>query len=395
MKPGNDAVPLLDESVPAGTGLPPWQVLVVDDDEVMHSVTRLCYADFSYRGRALDILTAHSASEARALLASHPDVALVLLDVVMESEHAGLELARHIREELGNRTVRIVLRTGQPGQAPPRAVVRQYEIDDYRTKTELTFERLHVLTVTALRTYQLLRDQAARERELAHYSEELERFNYAASHDLQTPLRTIVRFAQRLQEKFGGQLGGDAEAYLGFIVQGARDLHALMEDLLAFTALGAAPRPHARVALADVVRNATARLADVIAARHATIDVGPLPAVNGDAEQLEQLFVQLIDNAVKFQPGEAPVVSIAAIAADQRCEVRISDRGIGIEAQYLARVFEPFRRLNPLGTFAGTGIGLAMCRKIARLHGGDIRVQSVPGTGTTVVVEFPAAPAPK
>jgi signal transduction histidine kinase len=385
------AIPLLDDgaAVPAPTE-PPWLVLVVDDDPMVHSVTRLCYADFQYDGRAIKMISAGSAAEARTLLASTPDIALVLLDVVMESEHAGLDLARHIRDELGNRTVRIVLRTGQPGQAPPRDVVQQYEIDDYRTKTELTFERLHVLTITALRTYRLLCEQAERQRRLAQYSEELERFAYAASHDLQTPLRSIVGFAQRLQEKFGTQLDGDAAAYLRYVVQGAHDLHTLIEDLLTFTGIGRTSRARETVPLNAVVTGACGRLRDEITARHAVVDCGPLPSVRGDRTLLEQLFVQLIDNAIKFQPGDAPVVSIAATSGPgTQCEVRVSDRGIGIDAQHLTRIFEPFQRLHPTGRFPGTGIGLAICRKITSLHDGTISAQSVAGTGTTVVVTLP------
>jgi signal transduction histidine kinase len=383
------SVPLLDDTTPAGPAAAPWIVLVVDDDPMVHSVTRLCYADFRYDGRGIRIVGAHSAAQARAVLASTPDIALVLLDVVMESEHAGLDLARHIRDELRNRMIRIVLRTGQPGQAPPRDVVQQFEIDDYRTKTELTFERLHVLTITALRTYRLLREQAERERRLAQYSEELERFAYAASHDLQTPLRSIVGFAQRLQDKHAAQLSGDAAAYLGYVVEGAHDLHAMIEDLVAFTSIGASPKPPEPVPLNAAVVAASTRLQGEIGVRHAVIDCGALPTISADRALIEQLFTQLIDNALKFQPGDAPVVSIAATCTDSHCEIRVSDRGIGIDAQHLGRVFEPFQRLHPAGRFTGTGIGLAICRKIARHHGGEIRAQSVPGTGTTIVVDLP------
>jgi signal transduction histidine kinase len=390
----DDAIPLLDDDAPLPAPTPPpWLVLVVDDDPMVHSVTRLCYADFRYDGRAIQMLSAASAAEARTLLAQTPGIALVLLDVVMESEHAGLDLARHIRDDLGNRTVRIVLRTGQPGQAPPRDVVQQYEIDDYRTKTELTFERLHVLTVTALRTYRLLRQQAERERRIAQYAEELERFTYAASHDLQTPLRSIVGFAQRLQDRFGGQLAGDAAAYLGYVVQGAHELHTLIEDLLTFTSIGMTQREPLPVELNSVVTGACTRMQNEISARNAVVDNGALPVVNGDRALLELLFAQLIDNALKFQPGVAPVVSIAATTTGEECEIRVSDRGIGIDAQHLTRIFEPFQRLHPTGRFPGTGIGLAICRKIVHLHGGNIFAQSVPGTGTTLVITLPLVPA--
>ena len=372
-----------------GAAPEPWLVLVVDDDPEVHSVTRLCYSDFTHEGRTVRMISAHSASEARALLKGQAGVALVLLDVVMETESAGLDLARWIREELNNRAVRIVLRTGQPGQAPPRDVVSQYEIDDYRTKTEMTYERLHVLTVTALRTYRLLREQESRERQLAQYSDELERFAHAASHDLQTPLRTIVRFAQRLQDNYQAVLAGDGLEYVSYVVQGTRDLQRLIEGLLDYTSVGRSSAPLESVALNDAVRAASAALSTEIELRRARIDCGALPTVPGHREQLEEMFRQLIDNAIKFQPGASPVVSVAATAAGENWEVRISDRGIGIEQRHLERIFEPYGRLNRPEEYPGSGIGLAICRKIAQLHGGSLRAQSVAGTGTTIVVTLP------
>jgi diguanylate cyclase (GGDEF)-like protein len=135
----------------------PWMVLVVDDDPEVHAVSGLALGHTRVEGRPLTLLHAHSAAEAGALLARHGDIALVLLDVVMETEHAGLELARHVREQLGNDAVRIVVRTGQPGQAPAHDLVARYGIDGYLDKADLTFERLHVVVATALRTYAQLR----------------------------------------------------------------------------------------------------------------------------------------------------------------------------------------------------------------------------------------------
>jgi len=147
-----------DELPPASAGAPgrsldPWMVMIVDDDPAVHEVTQLVMADFEFAGRRLQFLDAYSALEARELLASRQDIALILLDVVMESEHAGLELARHIREELDNHHVRIVLRTGQPGQAPEEHVIKSYDINDYKEKTELTKRKLITVFYSALRSY--------------------------------------------------------------------------------------------------------------------------------------------------------------------------------------------------------------------------------------------------
>jgi len=138
----------------AGSGLPPWKVLIVDDDPEVHAITRVVLGDTLFEDRALSFLSAHTAAEARAILARHADIAVVLLDVVMETDDAGLKLVHHIRQELGNHQVRIILRTGQPGQAPERQVIVAYDINDYKAKSELTAQTLFTATVSALRSYQ-------------------------------------------------------------------------------------------------------------------------------------------------------------------------------------------------------------------------------------------------
>lgn len=154
-----DFVTLLedDEAPPAPLGAS-WKVAIVDDDQAVHTGTRFALQDFTLQGRGLDLLSARSAAEARQLFRANPDLAVILLDVVMETEGAGLELVQFVREELGNETVRIILRTGQPGQAPERRVVVDYDINDYKAKTELTADKLFTTLTAALRSYdQLLR----------------------------------------------------------------------------------------------------------------------------------------------------------------------------------------------------------------------------------------------
>jgi len=130
-----------------------WKVMIVDDEKEIHNVTRLVLEGFEFSGRGLEFVSAYSAAEAKVLLAEHPDTAMILLDVVMEDSEAGLKLARYIRETLRNRTVRIVLRTGQPGQAPEERVIVEYDINDYKSKTELTASKLFTTVVAALRAY--------------------------------------------------------------------------------------------------------------------------------------------------------------------------------------------------------------------------------------------------
>jgi transcriptional regulator with GAF, ATPase, and Fis domain len=162
-------------------GLDGWKIAIIDDEQEVHDVTTLALRSVSFSDRSLQFLSARSAGEARQLLREHEDVALILLDVVMETDDAGLELVRYIRESLGNHKVRVVLRTGQPGQAPESTVIRNFDISDYRTKTELTATRLFTTVISALRTYQQLHAVTAQREELARlYAEQKAAFDEIA-----------------------------------------------------------------------------------------------------------------------------------------------------------------------------------------------------------------------
>ncbi len=155
-------------AVAAATGPVPWKVMISDDDDGVHSVSRMLLRDFSFQGRGLEFVAARSGAETRELIARHPDTAVLLLDVVMETEHAGLEVVRHIRDVLKNRMVRIILATGQPGLAPEKQVVETYDINDYREKTELTAQKLATTVMSALRAYRDLLNLDNSRRGLEH-----------------------------------------------------------------------------------------------------------------------------------------------------------------------------------------------------------------------------------
>jgi CheY-like chemotaxis protein len=208
-----------DESDGADEGLP-WVVLVVDDDPEVHSVTRLALDGFRFAGRRLRFLHAHSGAEARNLLSENPDVAVMLLDVVMESDGSGLEVVVFVRNELRNPFIRIVLRTGQPGQAPEVEVITKYDINDYKHKTELTRERLFTTIYTSLSTYRDLVTLDASRRGLEHVIE--------ASAQI-FELRSIDHFAQGVLEQLIALLLFDADAVVvhasGLATQSNGTLH--------------------------------------------------------------------------------------------------------------------------------------------------------------------------
>src|SRR5213082_702379 len=154
----DDVLQLIEDSgrMPEASTARKWKVAVIDDDPAVHEGTRFALSDYSLRGQSLEILSAYSAAEGRELMRSHPGIAAVLLDVIMETDAAGLGLVEFIRNELRNETVRIILRTGQPGQAPERRVIVDYDINDYKAKTELTADKLFTALTAALRSYQQL-----------------------------------------------------------------------------------------------------------------------------------------------------------------------------------------------------------------------------------------------
>ncbi len=185
-----------------GARMPPWKILVVDDDPSIHKVTQLALGDLHFCDRPLELISAHSGDEAVALMRAHPDIAVILMDVVMDSEDDGLRAVRQIREDLGNRLVRIILRTGQPGQAPEHTVIHDYDINDYKEKTELTAKKLYTSIYAALRGYQ---DLASMDRNRRGLEQVIE-----ASASLMEE-RSVRRFAQGVLEQLGAlYFSGDA-----------------------------------------------------------------------------------------------------------------------------------------------------------------------------------------
>lgn len=367
----------------------PWRVLVVDDDEQVHAVTRLALGDFHFEGRPLDILNAVSAEQARAIWRSTSNIALVLLDVVMETDVAGLDFVRFVREEMGDLHARLVLRTGHAGQVPALDLVARYEIDDYRTKTELTFERLNVIVGTALRNYRLLTMMAQRQRQLEEALLDLERFVFLASHDLQTPLHSTLNFAQLLERRHAAELSPVARELLDYVVGGAREMEQLVNGLLVYSDAGRGDDVLKSEPLDDILDITCGRLRGLIERRGASIERSELPSIICNPAQVALLLLNLVENAIKFQPGDRPWVRVEARDAGLSWELRVIDRGIGIDAPYLEHVFAPFRHLHTADQYPGSGIGLAICRRIAEAHGGHIHAESVKGQGTTIIVAMP------
>jgi PAS domain S-box-containing protein len=227
---------------------------------------------------------------------------------------------------------------------------------------------------------------------LRRSNEDLERFAYVSSHDLQEPLRSIVSFSQLLERRYKGQLGTDADEYIEFIVEGGTRMQTLIQDLLAFSRVNTTRQQIARTDAEDVFAEAVRTLDVSLREAEATLTHDPMPVVVADPTQLAQVFSNLISNAVKFRRPDVPLqIHVGVRRTDGSCEFSVSDNGIGIDPEYFEKIFVIFQRLHTKETYPGTGIGLAIVKRIIDRHGGTIRVESMPGEGSTFVFTLPAA----
>ena len=230
------------------------------------------------------------------------------------------------------------------------------------------------------------------EEELRRSNEELERFAYVASHDLQEPLRTIASYVQLLARRYRDQLGGEAAEFIDFAVAGAARMQRLIEDLLAFSRVGTQQYVPQHVDTEAVLLEALDDLRASTLASDAVITHDPLPRVLADAGHIEQLFTNLIGNALKFRGADAPRIHIDVDRQGRFWQFAVNDNGVGIDAKYHDRIFIIFQRLHARDQYEGTGVGLAVCKKIVERHGGRIWVDSSPGQGSTFYFTLPAVP---
>jgi signal transduction histidine kinase len=227
------------------------------------------------------------------------------------------------------------------------------------------------------------------ERELRRSNEELERFAYVASHDLQEPLRMVASYVQLLAKRYKGKLDRDADEFIAFAVDGAVRMQLLIEDLLAVSRVGTRGAPLTPTDANAVFERAVASLRLAIDEAGASVTSDRLPVVAADAGQLEHVFLNLISNALKFRGVAPPRVRVSAEARDAQWIFRVQDNGIGIESQYFDRIFLLFQRLHGKAQYPGTGIGLAIAKKIVERHGGRIWVESEPGRGSSFLFSLP------
>ena len=240
-------------------------------------------------------------------------------------------------------------------------------------------------------TDRVIAEQALEESVQAHQqsNEDLQQFANIVSHDMQEPLRMVSSFVTLLSRKYGDKLDDSAGQYINYAVEGAERMQDLLEGLLEFSRVQTHGEPFSDLALTGAVEAAVNNLAMLIEDTGAEIIIDPLATVKGDKTQLMQVFQNLIANAIKFCKEPPPEIHISATQEENSLSIAVTDRGIGIDPKNFERVFQIFQRLHARQEYEGTGVGLAVCKRIMERHNGTISVQSEPGQGSTFTLKFP------
>lgn len=397
-----------------------WKILIVDDEADVHEITQLVLSNQVFLNKSLTLLNAYSAMEAKKLLQIHSDIALIFLDVVMESDDAGLTLVRYIRETLHNPFVRIVLRTGQPGYAPEETIILQYEINDYANKTELSRQKLITLTAASLRAYRDIMtlefyrqslEEKVKQRTIAleqknqalnqlndrlvTLNQEKNNFLGIVAHDLRNPLSGILGLADEMVNCFDAHPKEELISYNEIIRDESDKMLNLVTNLLDVNAIESgenrlSPQP---TDIAPIIEKIVQNYRKPAAAKHINLEI----QANGlnyeafvDKGAVQQIFDNLISNAIKYSPHHKQVtITLLAQATTICCSVQ--DQGPGISPEEQQKLFKKYTRLSPQPTNGehSTGLGLFIVKRLVKALNGDIFCKSEVGKGSIFIVELP------
>ena len=376
---GNHSPPMEDRHL---------RVLFVEDNRADLELCRLelVKAGFSLRSDATD------SREQFCELIEGKEFDVILADYGLPG-WTGQEALEILRQ--AHKPIPFILVTGSLGDEKAVECIKG-GASNYVLKEHLA--RLPVAVEQALEEQRLRRAKRQAEEELRKYATELEstnrelqEFASIASHDLQEPLRKVVAFGERLAEHAGERLDETGKDYLQRMQSAATRMAALIDALLTYSRLSTRAQPFERVDLTQTMLGVMVDLEVRIRETHARVETTVLPQVMADRIQMHQLLLNLLSNALKFsRPGVPPELWVGwRLLPGNRCEITVADNGIGFEEEYAERIFRPFQRLHGRGEYEGTGMGLAICRKIVTRHGGSIVARSEPGKGSTFVVELP------
>ena len=365
----------------------PATLLIVDD-----TPANLGVAVEYLEAHGLRVVVAQDGEEGlrRAALVV-PD--LILLDVMLPGLN-GFEVCRHLKADARTRDIPVIFMTSL-AETHDKLVGFAAGASDYLTKP-LHVEEMVARVNAHLNVRTLQRQLEARNAELAATNQELQAFSYSASHDLRAPLRAIAGFAQILRHEHAAGMSEEGLGYLGQIISNTNRMGALIDNLLMYARAGRTAVRMVPVPLVPLLEQLAATFGERIRSTGTRFEVqGPLATPLGDATLLGQILGNLIDNALTYRRHDAtPEVRVSALLRDEHVVISVADNGIGIEPEYHDKIFEVFQRLHTADEYPGSGIGLAIVAKSARLMGGEISLESTPGRGSTFSIRLPAARRP-
>lgn len=439
----NDKITFVDDEKKVLPYSSKWKVMIVDDEADVHTITKLILKDVVFDDKSLEFVSAYSGLEALQLITEHKNTALIFLDVVMEEHDTGLQVVKEIRENIGNKSVRIIIRTGQPGYAPDKDVVIKYDINDYKTKDELTHSKLFVTTIAALRAYrdiknidnlcrnldsmvekrtsQLLESNKQlklREQQIVQ-SEKLAVIGVLAAglaHEINNPLGfvnanvgnlgkfmkkllTLVEYCSQLDlpDEIDKELAHKKEEIsydylrkriLDIIESSKNGISRIKDIVLTLKDFSKVDSPECNEAfINDEIETTLKLLVSQYNDRVEIIkDYGSVPPIMCNAAKLNQVFMSILLNACQAINGEGKI-TIKTYEENGFVCIDISDTGTGIPEGVINKIFDPFFTTKPVGD--GTGLGLSISRQIITEHRGYIFVDSTPNVGTTFSIKLP------
>ena len=377
------ATRLAREAVSLNAPRPGLRVLLVEDDSADRDLILRELQKSEFEVTADVAITADDFRH--RVKTNRPDV--VLADYNL-GQWRGTEALEILRQE--GLDIPLILVSGALGDVTAVECIKQ-GVTDYVLKDSLA--RLSVALRGALKDKESRQERkrgqeslAQKVEELARSNADLEQFAYVASHDLQEPLRMVSAYTQLLAERYHGRLDDQADKYIHYAVDGAARMQSLIQDLLAFSRVGRQETALASTDCNEVVERAMDDLRAAVLESDAVVTHGILPQVMANASQLQQVFQNLIGNAMKFRSFQAPVIRVSAEQQGNEWLFSVADNGIGISAEHAENVFIIFNRLHTRTEYPGNGIGLAICKKIVERHGG--RIQAMPHQGGGTIFQF-------
>jgi signal transduction histidine kinase len=365
-----------------------WDILIVDDEKDIHTITKIALDSFSYKNKKLNFLSCYSAEEAEKLLVQGNNISIILLDVVMEHNSAGLDLVNFIRKELKSEIVQIILRTGHPGEVPEKEVIEEYEINDYKTKTELTQNKLLTTIRTGLRTYEALKKLKKANKELMGLDNAKNNFLNLISHEIRTPLNGIIGSKEILKDCAPGN--AEFSVFFDVLNDSVERLLKLSETALIITELQVNNKlSKEKFNIAELVEECIDNIKEAAKKKEVIIimkEADHSLSIEADRKLVIRAVSAIIDNAIKYS-GHQGTIKLQVFRKDEKTIFECLNRGSGFSQKSLDNLFKPFG-IGEKHYDNRCGLSLKVTKQIMDVHSGDINIENIDEGGASVKLLF-------